>query len=236
MSEWRMKRFWTEAAPTQTPGGWGIVLDGRPVRTPAKALLELPTLALAEVAAAEWNAQEETVDAGAMPVTRAGNSAIDKVAPQFDEVARLTADYGGTDLLCYRAAEPLDLVQRQAEGWDPLLDWAAAKLGVRLLPVAGVMFQPQDARALDRLHEQVCALDAWRLTAFSDLVALSGSLVLGFAVIRSAREAEEAWTLSRIDEEWQIEQWGADEDAAEMAEVKRRAFLDAARFLRLAGA
>lgn len=235
MSEWRMKRFWTEATPTQTPGGWGIVLDGRPVRTPAKALLELPTRALAEAAAAEWNAQEEVVDPGAMPVTKAGNSAIDKVAPQFDEVARLTADYGGTDLLCYRADDPPGLVQRQTEAWDPLLDWAAEELDARLLPVAGVMYQPQDTRALGRLHEQVRAFDPWRLTAFSDLVALSGSLVLGFAVARRVREAEEAWTLSRIDEDWQIAQWGADEEAAEAAEIKRRAFLDAARFVHLAG-
>lgn len=235
MSEWRMKRFWTEAAPVETPGGWGIVLDGRPVRTPAKALLELPTRALAEAAAGEWNAQREVVDPGAMPVTRTGNSAIDKVAPQFDEVARMTADYGGTDLLCYRADDPPGLVQRQTEAWDPLLDWAADALGARLLPVAGVMFQAQDARAMARLHDQVRALDPWRLTAFSDLVALSGSLVLGFAVVHRAREAEEAWTLSRIDEDWQIAQWGDDEEAAEAAEIKRQAFLDAARFVHLAG-
>jgi chaperone required for assembly of F1-ATPase len=236
MSEWRMKRFWTEAAPVETGGGWGIALDGRPVRTPAKALLELPTRALAEAAAAEWNAQKEVVDPGAMPVTRTGNSAIDKVAPQFAEVARLTADYGGTDLVCYRAGEPPGLVQRQTAAWDPLLDWAAETLRARLLPVAGVMFQPQDARALERLHEQVRALDPWRLTAFSDLVALSGSLVLGFAVVHGARDADEAWSLSRIDEDWQVEQWGEDEEAAEMAEVKRAAFLDAAGFIRLAGA
>jgi len=235
MSEWRMKRFWTEAAPTQTPGGWGIVLDGRPVRTPAKALLELPTRALAEAAAEEWNAQQEVVEPGAMPVTRAGNSAIDKVRPQFDEVARLTADYGGTDLLCYRAEEPPELVRRQTAGWDPLLDWAAGTLGARLLPVAGVMFQPQDARALDRLHGEVRALDPWRLTAFSDLVALSGSLVIGFAVALAALDPDEAWRRSRIDETWQAEQWGEDEEAAEAADIKRLAFLDAACFLRLAG-
>lgn len=233
MSGWAPKRFWKEARAAEAGAGWTVTLDGRPVRTPAKAAFEVPTRALAEACAAEWAAQGEVVRPETMPLTRTANSAIDKVRVQHAEVAALVAAYGETDLLCYRAAGPEALVARQAAAWDPLLDWAAAALGARLTPVAGVMHQPQDPEALARLAAATVALDAFELAAFHDLVALSGSLVIGFAAATGARGAEELWADSRIDETWQAEQWGEDEEAAAHAVLKRQAFLDAAHFFLL---
>ena len=168
-----------------------------------------------------------------MPFTRMANSAIDKVAPQFESVAALLADYGGSDLVCYRSGDPEELAARQAAAWDPLLDWAAEELGAPLIATIGVMHRAQPEASLGRLHQAVRALDAFQLSAFHDLVALSGSLVIALALIRDRLGPEEAWSLGRIDEVWQIEQWGEDEEAAELVAFKREEFLRAYRFLRL---
>lgn len=235
MSGWAMKRFWTAADVAETEGGYTVTLDGRPVRTPAKAAFVVPTRALAEACAAEWEAQVDEVRPDTMPRTRTANSAIDKVAVQKEEVSSLIAAYGETDLLCYRAEAPDGLIARQAEAWDPLLDWAAETLGARLVPVAGVIARPQDQVALAKLAEATAAFDAFELAAFHDLVALSGSLVIGFAAVHRAQPADRLWEISRIDEDWQEEQWGVDEEAAAQAALKRRAFLDAAEILELLG-
>lgn len=235
MSEWKLKRFWKAAGADTDPGevGYRVLLDGRPVRTPAKALLAAPTRAMALAIAAEWDAQEAEIDPTTMPMTRAANAAIDKVAVQRAEVADMLAAYGDSDLLCYRAEAPEELVARQAEAWDPALDWAAAELGARLEVFVGVIHAPQPPEALARLAREVHGLTAFQLAAFHDLVSLSGSLVLGLAAARGWREADALWAMSRIDETWQEEQWGYDEEAAEAAEVKARAFLDAKRFFDL---
>lgn len=233
MSGWAKKRFWKETGVVEVEGGYTVELDGRRVKTPAKAPLTLPTRAMAEAIAAEWQAQEKEIDPNTMPVTRSANAAIDKVAIQHGEVADMLAEYGGSDLLCYRAAQPVELVARQAERWDPMLDWAGEKLGAKLQPVSGVMHMAQDQAALDRLKTQVNALSNFEMAAFHDLVSLSGSLVLGFAAVHQARPIEDLWTLSRLDEDWQEEQWGVDEEAAEQAEIKRQAFLHADFFFRL---
>jgi chaperone required for assembly of F1-ATPase len=142
----------------------------------------------------------------------------------------MIADYGDSDLLCYRAPGPEGLIARQAQMWDPLLDWAKARLGVRLSTASGVIHVPQDAAALSVLSERVHAMDDFALAAFHDLVSLSGSLILGFAAMLDYRPAAEVWRLSRLDEDWQIEQWGSDEEAEAMAEAKRSAFLHAKSF------
>ncbi|MGR3434979.1 MAG: ATP12 family protein, partial [Shimia sp.] len=142
MSDWEAKRFWTTTATEPVPGGWQIALDGKPVRTPFKSPLVLPTPALAAMVAAEWDAQGEVIDPLSMPATRAANSAIDKVAPQRAAVAAHLAEYGETDLTCYRAEAPPALVEAQARAWDPLLDWAAERYGARLRPTTGVMYAP----------------------------------------------------------------------------------------------
>jgi chaperone required for assembly of F1-ATPase len=234
MSEWKARRFWTQARVVETGDGFGVALDGRPVRTPAKAALTLPTRAMAEAAAAEWQAQEGEVRPASMPVTRAANAAIDKVARRPAEVAEAIASYADTDLLCYRADSPRTLVARQEAGWDPLLDWAADTFGARLVPVTGVMYTPQPEPALRRLAEPLDAMDAFALTALHDLVGLSGSLVIGLAAIRDAVPAERLWQLSRIDETWQAEQWGEDAEARAQAETKESEFLAAKRFHDLA--
>ena len=235
MSVWSARRFWTTANAVPAPGGFAVQLDARPVRTPLKAPLVLPTQALAEAVAAEWQAQAGRVDPETMPFTRTANSAIDKVAPQQDAVAAMLASYGGSDLLCYRAEGPDDLVARQAEAWDPILDWAAQRLGARLLVTTGVMHVDQPGESLAGLYQRVSGLDPFQLSAFHDLVALSGSLVLALAVTQKRLTADAAWALSRIDEDWQISLWGEDEEAADITARKRAAFLQADRFFGLCG-
>ncbi len=235
MSGWSARRFWTGASVVPVEGGFTVHLDARPVRTPLKAPLILPTRELAEAVAAEWQAQEGRVDPETMPFTRTANSAIDKVAARQGEVAAMLAEYGATDLLCYRAEGPADLVARQSAGWDPILDWAAEALGARLHVTTGVMHVGQPPESLASLHRRIDALSHFQLSAFHDLVAISGSLVLAFAVTQGRLTAEEAWTLSRIDEDWQISLWGEDEEAAEVAAHKRSAFLQADRFYGLCG-
>lgn len=233
MSGWKAKRFWTLASAEPCEGGYTVRLDGRAVKTPAKAGFVLPTLAMAEAAAAEWDSQKGAVKPATMPVTRAANSAIDKLNPQFDEVVGLLAAYGGSDLLCYRATGPEGLVARQAAGWDPLLEWSANALGAPLWVTAGIVHIDQPAESLARLHALTAAFDTFRLAAFHDLVAISGSLVLAFAVTRGRLSAEDAFALSRIDEVWQAELWGVDEDAAALEASKRQALIEAAQFFGL---
>jgi len=236
MSEWKAKRFWAQAQVIPEGDGFAVHLDTRPVRTPAKAPLIVPTQAMAQEIAAEWDAQEGEITPHTMPFTRSANAAIDKVTAQHPQVADMIAAYGDADLLCYRADAPAELVARQAQGWDPLLDWAEAALGARLGVAQGVMHVPQPSDALTRLRGHVHVLDAFRLTAFHDLVSLSGSLILGFAAARDHLTPDDAWDLSRIDETWQVEQWGDDEEAAEHAAIKQASFFHAKRFFDLCGA
>lgn len=233
MSEWAVKRFWNEALVTDADTGHAIALDGRLVKTPAKAPLVVPTRALGQAIADEWNVVDEQIDPLKMPMTRSANAAIDKVAPQRADVADMIAAYGDTDLLCYRATTPQELVLRQSEEWDPLLDWADSTLGTRLILVAGVMYQPQGPAALKKLGDEVHALDDFALTALHDLVALSGSLVIGLAALQDWQSPDSLWETSRLDEMWQAELWGADDEAEAMAAVKRAAFLHAKQFYSL---
>ena len=235
MSAWKAKRFWTAAEAVACDGGFTVRLDGRPVKTPAKAALVVPTQAMAEAIAVEWDAQTSEVKPATMPVTRAANSAIDKIIPQRDEVVEIIAAYGQSDLLCYRALGPAALVERQAAGWDPVLDWAAKVLGARLDVTAGVMHVAQPPEALARLTARVAGMTEFQLAGFHDLVAISGSLVLALAVTERRLSEDEAWALSRVDETWQIEQWGADEEAAELEAARRVAFGEASRFYALCG-
>ncbi len=230
MSGWGRKRFWTSVDVAETPEGFSVRLDGRALKTPAKALLVVPTRAMALLIAAEWEAQGDQIRPDSMPATRAANAALDKVRGQFAEVAELLTAYGETDLLCYRADGPAELVARQAAAWDPLLDWAARHFGVDWAVTTGVMPTPQAAATLDRLAAHVAGFTAFELTAFHDLVAMSGSLVIALALTEGQAPPEALWQASRIDEDWQVEQWGEDDEAAATAARRHRAFLDAARF------
>lgn len=235
MTGWTPKRFWSQAHAEPCEGGFTVRLDARAVRTPARAPLVLPTFALAQAVAAEWQAQEGTVKPATMPMTRMANSAIDKVAPQFDAVVDIVAAYGGTDLLCYRATAPAALAARQAAAWDPLLDWAARTLGAPLAVTAGVIPCAQPDASLARLSDAVRAEGPFRLSALHDLVAISGSLILGLAVARGRLTPDAAFDLSRIDESWQAELWGADDEATESEAVRRAGLLEAGRFYALCG-
>ena len=231
-----MKRFWSEVSVEAAEagcGGFAIRLDRRPVRTPAKAPCLLPTRALAEAVAAEWAAVEGGVDPAAMPLTRAANSAIDRVIPERAAVAAIIAGYGETDLICYRAPHPQALARRQAEAWDPLLAWVAQALGAPLVSAEGVVHVAQPPESLARLGAAVRAHGPWELTALHDLVSISGSLVIGLAVSHGRLDAATAWPLSRIDEDWQIEEWGEDDEAAALAGRRRADFASAARLLEL---
>ena len=226
-----MKRFWKSATTEETADGWTVLLDGRPVRTPAKRQVVLPHEAMAQEVATEWDAQTEQVDPATMPMTRSAATCLDRVAPELDAVRQTIAAYGETDLLCYRADHPEALIARQAQAWDPVLAWAASRYDANLNTGAGVMHISQPATATQALAEAVHAEDAWPLTALADLTTISGSLVLALAVRHGHVDARAAWTASRIDEDWNIEQWGEDHDAAQQAARREADFLHAARVL-----
>ena len=229
MSDWTAKRFWSDAAVVQIADGFGVQLDGRSIKTPAKRALVLPSRAMADAVAAEWQAQEGVINPNTLPVTKTANAAIDKVMISHSEVADMLAAYGDSDLLCYRADTPAALVQRQNEQWNPLLDWAAQALGARLQPRTGVIHAPQDPEQLKSLTAQTHDLSAFQLAAFHDLVSLSGSLVIGFAAALNHQSAENLWDVSRLDELWQIEQWGVDDEAEALSALKKDSFLHAKR-------
>ncbi len=230
VTEWVRKRFWKQVRTEPVGEGCRVLLDGRGIRTPAGRPLVLPTRALAGVVAEEWEAQETAVDPTTMPFTRMANSALDKVAPQRDAVRRMLGGYGETDLLSYRADTPVELAARQAEFWDPVLEWASERFGGRLRVTQGVMpvAQPDDAVAglAAPLHE----MPSFPLAAFHDMVVLTGSIVLAHAIASDRLDGGEAWALSRLDEEWQAAEWGLDHEAEIAAEAKRRDLLDAERF------
>ena len=227
MSEWKAKRFWKEALVTEAEGGFTVTLDGRAVKTPAKTLLVVPTQTFAEAIAAEWGAQDDVIDPLSMPFTRSANAALDKVAVQHAEVADMLAAYGDSDLLCYRAEFPDVLVARQAAQWDPMLDWAEKTLSVRLETRSGVMHAPQAPQALAELAQRVHRMSSFELAGFHDLVSLSGSLILAFAAALDHKPAKAIWDISRLDEIWQAEEWGQDDEAEATAALKEAAFLHA---------
>lgn len=208
------KRFYKDVSVGESEGGYAILLDGRPVRTPAKNKLAVPSEALAGLIAAEWAAQAEVIDPAQMPVTRLVNTAIDGVAtdPQavFEDILR----FSGTDMLCYRAGSPEELVARQNERWDPLISFAANTLGARFILVEGVMHQEQPREAVAafavtlKKHEDPIAL-----ASLHTITTLTGSAILAMAFAEGEIDAAEAWSLAHLDEDWQIALWGSDEEA-----------------------
>ena len=228
-----MKRFWKSAAAVEMDRGYAVELDGRPVKTPARAELAVPTSALAEAIAAEWNDSPEEVDPRTMPLTGLANAAIDRVAPDKDAFAAGLARYGESDLTCYRAEGPETLVKRQTESWDALLGWARRRYDVDFATCSGVMHVPQPEETVSKLGHAVAMLDAFRLAGLSPLVTIGGSLVAGLAVLEKMMPATEAWEAVSLDDRWQMEQWGADAEAEAALDARRRDFLAGARFLEL---
>ncbi len=228
-----MKRFWKSAAAVEMDRGYAVELDGRPVKTPARAELAVPTSALAEAIAAEWNDSPEEVDPRTMPLTGLANAAIDRVASDKDAFAAGLARYGESDLTCYRAEGPETLVKRQTESWDALLGWARRRYDVDFATCSGVMHVPQPEETVRKLGHAVAMLDAFRLAGLPPLVTIGGSLVAGLAVLEKMMPATEAWEAASLDDRWQMEQWGADAEAEAALDARRRDFLAGARFLEL---
>ena len=222
------KRFWTEVSVGETgEGGFRILLDGRPVKTPGRRDLVLPNARVAEAVAEEWRAQTTHLDPTTMPLTRIVNSVVDAVVDRRDEVAADAVNYAGTDLLCYRAEAPERLVARQSAAWDPLLDWIDEAHGARLLVAEGVVHVTQDSDALDALRRRADALDVWTLAGLHVVTTLTGSFVVALALVEGRLEPDDAWTIAHLDEAWNAELWGADHEA-EARLAHRRAEFDAA--------
>jgi len=224
-----MKRFWKEVSVENGQ----VALDGKPVRTPDRAPLALPTPALAEAVAEEWRAVGDTIDPRAMKLTGLANAAIDKISADPAPFAQGLAAYGESDLLYYRAEDPEPLVLRQAEAWDPLLDWARSRYDVHFETATGVIHKAQPEATVSRLAEAVHALDPFRIAGLSPVVTISGSLVGALALLESAIPAETLWQAAHVDELWQAEQWGEDELALAARENRRTDFLAGVRFLEL---
>lgn len=224
------KRFYRSARVIEIDGGHTIALDDRPLRTPAKAPF-MTTAAAASLAAEEWNAQGDVIDPRAMPATRTINTAIDRVATAREAVVDDVAGFGASDLICYRADNPAELVQRQADAWNPLIDWSAEALGAALRVGSGVVFVEQPEKARDALRAHVATRTVLSLAALHELTSLSGSLVIALAVERGRLDPTDAWAASRIDEDWQAEQWGRDAEAAAAAARREADFHAAARLI-----
>lgn len=228
-----MKRFWKDVSVAPEGGGFGIKLDGRPVKTPARAALVLPTEALADALADEWRSVEGDVDPRAMPLTGLSNAAIDRVAPDKQAFAQGLARYAEADLACYRADAPRQLVERQECSWNALLGWARRRFDVDFAVTTGVTHVTQPPATVERLGHAVAALDAFRLAGLSPLVTIGGSLVGALAVLEEALTPEQVWDAVSVDDEWQLERWGSDAEAEVALENRRRDFFAAARFLEL---
>ena len=216
------RRFYKSVSATAGPHGWQIELDGRPVKTFGKADLLLPTDALAQAVAAEWDAQAERIDPASMPVTRFVNVAIDRTPETRDMLADEVVKYIETDLVCHLAESPAELRERQEATWRPLRDWAGRELGILLVPVEGIIAPAQPDASKQAARDHALSLDDFRLTALGWATSLYGSAILALAVERGEIDAEDAFERSRVDEAWQIEQWGEDAEAMAATENRRR--------------
>lgn len=229
-----MKRFYKSVDVAEIEAGWSVSLDGKLIKTPAKRPFAAPTKALAEAAAAEWDRQEGEIKPAAMSITKSVNTALDRTMPDYEAVADMVAEYGGSDLICYRAEAPVGLIERQAAAWDPLLEWSASHLKARLITATGVMHMLQPKEGQDALAAAVRSHDPFELTGLYDLVALSGSLIIGLAVADGHMTPDQGWATSRVDHVWQEDQWGVDGEAATQAAYKAEEFAQAARLIGLA--
>ena len=228
-----MKRLYEDAAVWAVEGGVAVTLDGKTVNTPAKRPLVLPNELVAKVIAGEWSKQGETIEPDKMPLMRLAATAIDMVADNRDAVVDEIASYGETDYICYRSAVPQDLNQREAEAWDPLLDWCADRFGARLAVTDGMVAIKQDSAATQALRAVVDGYDDFSLAALNTITTATGSLVLALALADKRIDAHTAWMLSRVDEMFQAQRWGMDQEARDNTELMRQTLFASSRFLRL---
>lgn len=230
-----MKRVYKSVATRLADQGWGIALDGRPLRTPAKRELTVPSDKLAAAIAAEWVAQQTDIRPETMPLTRLAATAIDRTAEKRAEIVAEIANYAATDLLCYRAGHPPALAARQEAVWQPLLDWAAGRYDAGLAVTNGVVPAAQSPASLKAYTAAVAALDDFRLTALQATTAACGSLVIALALFERRLDADAAFAASQLDETFQIEAWGEDAEAAGRRRLLAADIAASARFLDLLG-
>ncbi len=228
-----MKRVYKQVATRRAEAGWGVALDGRPLRTPAKHELTVPSETLAAAIAAEWDAQAPDIRPHTMPLTRLAATAIDRTAAKRGEIVAEIANYAGTDLVCYRAEHPPALAARQAAAWQPLIDWAAGRYDAGLAVTAGIVPQPQSPAALNAFAAAVGSQDDFRLTALQAVTASCGSLVIALALLEGRLDAAAAFAVSQLEETFQIEAWGEDTEAAARRAALAADIAAAARFLEL---
>lgn len=227
------KRFYKDVAVKDEGGAASVVLDGKPVRTPGKAPLALPTRAAAEAVAEEWRAQGERIDPSTMPLTRLANSTIDGVRGNEQGVASDIVRHAASDLVSYRAEAPQGLIAAQAEHWDPVLAWAECELDAPFRRVTGITHVEQPAASLEAVARALGGFDAFGLAALHVMTQLTGSALLALAVGVGQLTPEEAWAAAHVDEDWQIGQWGEDAEAVERRANRKRDFDAAARMLEL---
>ncbi len=226
------RRFYKIVAVASAATGWSVTLDGKVLRSPAKNALDLPTRALADAIAGEWEAQAEKIHPHSMPLMQFAATAIDRIGPARAGIVADLAGYAGTDLICYRATEPPTLVERESQTWDPLLDWLRRRYDVSLNVTNGIVAIPQPQATLDALARAVDGHDDFALSALATLVYASGSLAIGLAVAEGELTAEQGGHAAQLDELYQAERWGEDKEALErrigqLAElVAARRFLD----------
>jgi len=209
----RRKRFYSSAGVGQTDGGFTVTLDGKPIRTPSGRHVTAPNRAIAEAIAAEWNAQVEVINPLTMPLTRFANSVGEGVVDRVDAVADDVAKYLGTDLLFYRAGHPEALVAKEAAHWDPVVFWAANELGAHFILAEGIVHVAQPEPAIKAARD-VFPSDPWSVAALHVVTTLTGSALLALALYHGVRNADEVWAAAHVDEDWNIEKWGIDDEVA----------------------
>lgn len=209
----RRKRFYAQAGIAETPKGFRITLDGKPVRTPSRRTLAAPALKIAEAIAAEWDAQKEFIDPTTMPMTRLANSVIDAVTDRVEAVTDDIAKYFHSDMLFYRAGHPAELVANEAEVWDPVLFWAADTLGAHFILTEGIVHVPQPDQAVAAARAALPS-DPWSIAALHVVTTVTGSALLALALLRGALDEDEVWAAAHVDEDWNAQQWGLDEEVA----------------------
>jgi chaperone required for assembly of F1-ATPase len=227
----RPKRFYKEVATAPEGDRVTVLLDGKPIRTPAKAKLAVPSQKLAEAIAEEWRAQGEHIDPSTMPLTKLANSAIDGVKGREAAVLDDLVAFAGSDLLCYRAEGPEGLIAKQTELWDPVLAWAKQELGTPFRLAQGVRHVEQPEASLDQIRRKLEPFDAFGFSALHTMTTLSGSALLALAVALGRLSPEAAWDAAHVDEDWQISQWGEDEEAAARRAKRRQDFDASCRLL-----
>lgn len=225
------KRFYKVVSVEPRDDGFAVLLDGRQVRTPARHPLVAPRRAVAEIIAAEWAAQGEFIDPAGMPASRIANSILDGVRADPAPVAAEIVKYAGSDLVCYRADAPARLVERQTAAWDPVLDWAEERLGARFLVAEGVVHVAQEPEALAAVARHLAGADPWRLGALQVMTTIAGSALLALMVADGGIDAGAAWAAAHVDEDWTIEHWGEDAEAASRRAFRKAEFLAAVAML-----